>query len=402
MKPGTAPIGSVLGPGVPPERIRSCRILVVEDGAASRELICHYLAADGYKHITAAVDGAEALDLAEAVEPDLLVLDVAMPRMDGFEVCRRLSAGPNPPIILVQTAFSGPRERSLAFEVGATDFVSKPILRSELLARIRLHLENRLLLRDLKTYRARLAAELALATRLHEGLLPSAGELAEIEASLGVAIAGRCMPSSELGGDFWCVRRVGATKLAVLLADVSGHGVTAALNSFRVHALVPTSIDSASDPARLLGEINRGLRRLMPSGDFATAFYGLIDTVAGTLTYAAAASPHPILIAERHAEPRLIDGGGLPLGVSEDAVYRNCSLAFPAGARLFLYSDALTETPDACGALLEEAELCRLIAEQLADANSQPLLDAVINRFDATRSAARVDDLTAISISRAW
>lgn len=217
---------------------------------------------------------------------------------------------------------------------------------------------------------------------------------------MGIVIAAHCAPSSELGGDFWCARRLDASRLAVLIADVSGHGVTAALNSFRVHALIPTSLEVATDPARLLGELSRGLRRLMPSGNFATAFYGVIDVASDSLTYAAAASPNPILISTKDGELCPIDGRGLPLGVSESAVYRNVTVRFHRKAHLFLYSDAMSETPDTEGALLEEPELGRLVRAGAARGGPREVLDSVLAHFKATRSAALKDDLTAISIGR--
>lgn len=122
------------------------KILAVDDTPASLRLLTDILKAEGYE-VRSAISGELALFAAASNPPDLVLLDIRMPQMDGFEVCRRLKADPvtsDVPVIFVSSA-SETEEKVRGFEAGAVDFVTKPYQRDELLARVRTHLElNRL------------------------------------------------------------------------------------------------------------------------------------------------------------------------------------------------------------------------------------------------------------------
>ena len=131
--------------------IRNSRILVVDDNRVNRHLLVAVLQRGGFPNVGTAEDGIDALAKIEEGAPDLILLDLMMPRMDGFEVCRQVRANPawRDLPILVQSSLSGSEDRKHAFSAGATDFVTKPINATELLSRVRIHLENQALLRDL-------------------------------------------------------------------------------------------------------------------------------------------------------------------------------------------------------------------------------------------------------------
>ena len=116
----------------------SATILIVDDDAAFRKLLAELLRAKGYE-VVAVGDGEEALAECACRQPDVVLLDVEMPRLDGFEVCRRLKQHPETrltPVVLV-TALAAIEDRILGIEAGADDFLSKPVDRNELLARVR-------------------------------------------------------------------------------------------------------------------------------------------------------------------------------------------------------------------------------------------------------------------------
>src|SRR5271157_154299 len=147
-------------------------ILVVDDELANRELMIELLEPQGYKIVTA-IDGQTALEEFARNQPDLVLLDIMMPRVDGVEVCRRLKKNPESrltPIVLV-TALSAKEDRVRGIEAGADDFLNKPVDRIELLARVRSLL-------NLKTYTdelERAEAVLFALARSIEGKDPYAG-----------------------------------------------------------------------------------------------------------------------------------------------------------------------------------------------------------------------------------
>lgn len=116
----------------------SARVLVVDDVEANRKLLCAKLAHE-YFQVTTAVDGLDAIDKAIATEPDIILLDVMMPRMDGFEACRELKFDPRTehiPIVMV-TALNEREDRLKGLRAGADDFLTKPINNLQLLSRVR-------------------------------------------------------------------------------------------------------------------------------------------------------------------------------------------------------------------------------------------------------------------------
>ena len=130
------------------------RILIVDDTTINRELISSYLKNEGYRNIHTAVDGKDALEKIDENEPDLLILDLVMPNINGIEVIKTLRSHPttrNLPI-LVQTMITDPEERKEAWGYGATDVIIKPIHKLELLSRVKVQLQNSYLIHTLEGY----------------------------------------------------------------------------------------------------------------------------------------------------------------------------------------------------------------------------------------------------------
>lgn len=378
------------------EDLRKCRVLVVEDTEASRRLIGAFLAAAGIRDVAFAVDGVDGLEKADSFDPDLVILDIMMPRMDGFEVCKRLRANPRfrrlP--ILVQTALGAPEERTSVFRAGATDLVTKPIHGPELIARVRVHLENRMLVRNLEDFRERVQSELNLAREMQAQLLPSAETIASLSDRHNFHLQAHFETSSELGGDYWGVRALDDRRVAIFIVDFAGHGVTAAMNTFRLHTLIRQFPPENHSPAEYLGLLNDRMVDLLATDQYCTFLYGILDTATDQFTYAAAAAPAPIKGSSAGAA--LIDSSGLPVGIARGIPYDERVVSFPSGHFLLLYSDALTETQNTAGAVLEESDVAALAVS----ACTQP--DPMAHILDVFRRDRPVvgDDLTVVWLSR--
>lgn len=364
------------------------RVLVIEDTPASAKLVEAFLHAMGITAVTHAADGARGLALAAEMAPDLVILDLMMPGMDGFEVCRRLRADQdgNDLPILVQTALGSADERNRVFAMGASDLVTKPLNVQEFMARVRLLLDNRALVRSLRVERVRRDHDLALAAATQQALLPPPGLLDAIHAETGVRVEGLARPSQELGGDLWGLRRLDGGRFAVFTADFAGHGVQAALNVFRLHTLL-SGLPPLDDPAEVLGRLNTALCGLLPHGQFATAFYGIVEPAERRIRYAAAAAPSPLTL------DGAADGSGLPLGILAGARHAERTLPLGPGRPILLTSDALPEAVDANGTPLgEDAVLARLRAAPEAP------LDDLLAPLLAGLAQPLADDLTAVRL----
>jgi len=380
------------------------RVLIVDDNAFNRKSLAVVVRRAGITEIAFAADGVEGLAMVESFKPDLVLLDVAMPNLDGLEMCRRLRADPAHAElpILFQTALDRDEEQVRCFEAGGSDFISKPIKPGECMARVRHQLERRKLFAELSSFRARVERELNHARAMQLSLLPEPARVTAIGARHGLRIDSHFETSSELGGDLWDVVEIDERRVGFLIVDFAGHGITAAINTFRLHTLAERVPAPRTDPAAWLTQLGLALKEVLPVGQFATAFYGVLDTVEDTLTFAAAGAPHPILGAaegEAEGEPELLDSSGLLLGVSRKARYENRTAHWPRGGFLFLYSDALVESRDAAGRSIGQLGLAELVRQGRRDDPAHPLR-VVLGRFFADMPRPLRDDLTAVWIAR--
>jgi phosphoserine phosphatase RsbU/P len=374
------------------------RILIVDDNDINLTMLRAIVQTLGIRHIATARTGIEGLTAIAREKPDLVLLDVMMPDMDGYEMCRRLRAVHSRtelPVLFV-TGLNDPARRAECFAAGGTDMVGKPINVAEITARVSVHLENRILLAGLKDYRKRVRAELSAARDAQLALLPHRPHLDEIATRTGLHVEGLVETSSELGGDFWTVYDASPRCLGMLVIDFSGHGVAAALNVFRLHGIMNRLPRGMCDPAELMQFLNHELKSLLPPGQFAAAFAGVVDHQAGTLSWSGAASPPPIVI--ENGIPRTLDAKGPPLGAFADAEYETQTIPFSCGSTVFAYSDALLESVTATGSLaVSDDELLSWLTEIPPGPG---LTEAVRARFSARIPGEPPDDLTLMAVHR--
>lgn len=375
-----------------------CRILVIEDNLSNQAVLGRLLNVIGITDIAVAADGLEGLHKVLEYKPDLIILDITMPRMNGYEVLHHLKSAPETRDIpvLIQTASDTRETREKTFSAGATDFISKPINPLEFFARVKVHLENRLLVQHLETQLKHIEAELNAAQRMQVGMLPSGDRLLEIREAYRLDIAQHFEPSSALGGDFWQLLPISKTKLGFYICDFSGHGVAAALNTFRLHAIISQMNRLIKSPAAFLRQLNTRLCRLLPRGQFATFFFGIIDVKKGTLKYASAGSPSPML-KTAHGIKRL-STAGMPLGIMKAPVYQDHELRFRMNDRLFLFSDALTETPNDKGVRLGEEGFEKMAYPYMSALTSGLALDGIMTDFFTYAPPPPPDDVTGVFI----
>ncbi len=378
------------------EPVEDCQILVVDDTDLNRTLIGAILAKAGYRNITYAGSGVEALEKIAASPPDLLILDIMMPGMDGYEVCRRLRANhaDTDLPILVQTALSSADDRNRAFTAGTTDLITKPLDRSELLARLRIHLENRVLIRNLRLYRTRVEGELAMARSMYDHLLPSAALREGLEQASGVILRSHTLLSSDMGGNLWGALRLDQDRFGVFLLDMAERGISAALNAFRMHTLTRELAELAGDPAAFVAELNDRAVRLLELGGHASFVYGLVDVAANRFTYASAAGAAPLLLPPEGA-PRFGDAQGLPIGATAGARYEARELPFPAGSSLVLHSNAALANAALGGPDKLEAVIVQALAKESSDR-----FTAVTAALETALGAAPGDDHALVWLKR--
>jgi serine phosphatase RsbU (regulator of sigma subunit)/ActR/RegA family two-component response regulator len=385
-------------------------ILIVEDSPTQALRLQVTLENHGFK-VAAARDGAEALVALDARVPTLVISDINMPEMDGYELCRRIKEDTRLkelPVILL-TSLSDPRDILKGLECGADNFIVKPYDEEFLLSRIHYVLINQQLRAQsgggneteiffagrkyrltterihsidllLSTYEtavhknlelsqakakleeqagllreknAEMAADLNMARELQAAFLPQqfpSFPPAAAPGSSALQFSSRYFTTTELGGDFFEVLPLSDTQAGVLICDVMGHGVRAALVTAIVRGLMQELRHIAADPGRLLTEINRSLVTILKqtvTPIFTSAFYLVADALTGRVRYANAGHPSPFHLqrAGNIVTPLMAASQkrGPALGVFETATFATFQSTLTPGDAIILFTDGLYE-----------------------------------------------------------
>jgi sigma-B regulation protein RsbU (phosphoserine phosphatase) len=372
-------------------------ILIVDDTPANLRLLSETLSAHNYR-VRAVTSGARALASARATPPDLVLLDIRMPDMDGFEVCRRLKADEQTadiPVIFI-SALADVEDKVRAFETGGVDYICKPFQVEEVLARTQTHLALRRLQSRLEETSQRMQRELQLASTVQASFLP--GRLPDIP---GWQLAATLRPARLMSGDFYDVIRLSGGRLGLIMADVVDKGVPAALLMAMSWSMLDTiALEHPDDPAAVFAAVNSRLLLHLEGEQFVTVFYGILDPASGRLKYCNAGHP-PALMANGADEPARLLRTGPPLGILEEIRWETREVMLPEGSALVLYTDGVTDVQSADGDFYEETRLkATLKAAPLREAHA--LQAKVLSSLEAfAAGTAQYDDIALLVLSRA-
>lgn len=376
------------------------KILVVDDDQINIKILQIQLEAKGYVVLTA-TSGSEALELITTDPPDLVLLDIQMPRMDGFEVCRRIRADKSTrfvPVVMV-TALKDTADRIQSIQAGADDFISKPFDGHEIVARVGSLLRIKQYRDELEAHNARLQAELEMARQVQEILMPQNG----IVDLAGFRIASHSTPEIEVGGDFFDFWEIQPGRLGLFISDVMGHGVSAALVAVFMKTVVGEIRDRMeSDPGQLLTTLNTRFNNTISSQMFmfATAFYAVIDLRNEQISCANAGHPYPLLIHRHRGTCEFLSQGiaGKGLGLLANSNYETVDYDFNHRSRMLLYTDGAYE---ARNPEKEEFGIRRLeeTAVQETDETGAELVNRLLDSIEKFRSGIPTDDdLTFVAV----
>ena len=371
-------------------------VLLVDDAPENIQVVNSILK-DIYK-IRIATNGPKALNLAKADPlPDLVLLDVMMPGMDGYEVCQRLKSDPATreiPVIFL-TGQTEVADETRGFEVGAVDYIHKPFSPAVVKARVQTHLVLRGIREQLAEQLLTIQKELETARQIQMSILPS--EIPKID---GLDIAARYVPMTSVAGDFYDFVVVDEKHIGILVADVSGHGMPAALIASMLKIALASQAAHAAEPAKVLLGLNQALCGKFQH-HFVTAAYLFVDMDKRTLTYAGAGHPPLLLWGGASDGVRAIEENGLFLGKFDFAQYSSVEVPLEVGGWGLLYTDGIAETTDPAGTEFG-AERFRefLAAEQntAVDQFANHLLEE-LSRWSARGPGADLDDdITLVAI----
>ena len=338
--------------------LSECRVLIVDDVRANVDLLVTVLRGE-YK-LSVALDGETALRVAEIQPPDPILLDIMMPGMDGYEVCRRLKSAPatrDIPVVFL-TSHAEIQHKAEAFELGAADYVTKPFVVLEVRARVRALLRAKAY-QD--TVRELLESELRVAREIQMGLVPH--DFSRLTAGDGPDLFACLEPARAVGGDLYDVFRLDDRRLALVLGDVSGKGIPAALFMVMTLTLVRSLARLTSRPEEVLTRVNEALSADNPSSMFVTLFFAVLDCPTGRLSYASGGHLAPLLLREGQAPRPLFAQGGPLVGALAGLTFEGAETQLEPGDLVLAYTDGVTEASAPDGTLFGVDRLQALLAE---------------------------------------
>lgn len=408
------------------DQVQKQAVLVVDDTPTIIQVLMETLK-DDYR-ILAAVNGERALQLAISdPPPDIILLDIMMPEMDGYEVCARLKADTKTsdiPIIFI-TAMSDSQDETKGLELGAVDYITKPISPPVVLARVKSHLElkqAREILKnqnvileqrvaertkevlelqqvefDLRAAKEKVENELNIAAQIQKSILPSS--FPPYPARKEFELFAFMQPARYVGGDFYDFFFIDDNTLALVMADVSDKGIPAALFMMVSRTLIKSLAVDHRSPSVVLEKANSVMCQNNDSGMFVTVFLALYEVSTGKLVATNAGHSASLIIDPDGASREWATPHGAALGFMEDLLYKEETMDLDVGRTLFLYTDGVTE------AMSPDEKLFSLdnLRDMLSRKNDLKLdqlcidIEASLSEF---QQGQQFDDITMLALKR--
>src|SRR6516225_1573783 len=314
------------------------RVLIVDDVKANVDVLVQALG-DEYKR-SVALNGESALRSAEKNPPDLVLLDIMMPGMDGYEVCSRLraSAQTREVPVMFLSSLEDVVNKARGFEAGANDYLTKPFEVLEVKARVRSLLKAKAYSDAVKE---KMASELRIAREIQLGILAS--DISACTHGTGLDIHAVLEPAREVGGDLYEVLRADDDRIVVVIGDVSGKGVPAALFMAVTTTLIRVIARDVTRPEEILVRVNDALAGQNPQNMFVTLCCAVFQPNARKVICAGMGHPCPILIRHGVAPSVSLPCSGMVAGVIPGTEVKSQSLELQSGDTLVFYTDGVSE-----------------------------------------------------------
>ena len=376
------------------KELSESRILIVDDVPANVQVLVEALRGD--YQLSVAIEGNAALLTAERLLPDLVLLDIIMPGIDGYEVCRRLRASPRTreiPIMFL-SSLEDVQDKAKGFEAGGNDYLVKPFEILEVKARVKSLLRAKAYVDAVKE---KIAYELRIARDIQMGILPP--DISAATDGTGLEAHAILYPAQEVGGDLYEVLRMADGNLLAVTGDVSGKGIAAALFMAVTMTLVRSFAADSRGPEEILRRVSDALALHNPHCMFVTLFCATYDPRTGRLDYASAGHPPAVLIRQGNAQFLPLKPGMIA-GTRPGLFAPSHSVQLAPGDLVVFYTDGVTEAFDAAGNLYGEAKLL----EELLGKSDQTAAAVANGVLQSVRAHAgefpQSDDITLLALKR--
>lgn len=376
-------------------------ILVVDDAPVNIDLLSNILSP--YYKVKGATNGEKALKIAhKESQPDLILLDIVMPGMNGYEVCEQLKQDPVTaliPVIFI-TAKTTTEDEQHGLELGAVDYITKPISPAIVKARVNTQLTLKKNMEDLRkaytvieTQKDRMQQELNVGRNIQLAMVPK-----KFPVSHHYSLFAALEPSREVGGDFYDAFVVDEEHICFCVGDVSGKGVPAALFMAMAKTLIKARASSDPSTASIVTHVNDELSKDNEGCLFVTLFVCIFNIRTGELLTTNAGHNPPLLKHVDGSITALSHRDGLVVAAMKGIAYSEQCIQLQKGDTLLLYTDGVTEAENINEEFFGDDRLTRLLADW-QDGPVENLVDHIIATTHAFEGINRqADDITVLAL----
>jgi len=365
-------------------------ILVVEDDHAIARGLFENLQKEGYR-VLVEKDGLKGYERAKSASPDLVILDVMLPSMDGFQICSQLKKEAFKAPIFILTGLTQEKSRLEGLSHGADDYIGKPFSVKELLLRIR----NAVKQREGASSRTQLLEEeIVKARHIQLASLPRRQPRVG-----GLEVYGKTIPASEVGGDYFDFLRIDRRRFGVIVADVSGKGLPAAMHVQKMQGIVQSSCRDCSGSEEVLRELQEHLHGAMDTSSFITAVVAVFSPGAHVIQLSQAG--HLPVVRLRGGRIRLLKPPGVWIGKSSVGLFNKTlcsqSVDLQPGDLFVFFSDGVIEAKNVKGIEFGLPRFKKVLATSRLSVRR--LVDrcfAEVRKFSGGQP--QLDDITIVSV----
>jgi phosphoserine phosphatase RsbU/P len=380
-------------------------LLVVDDNEDNRYTLTRRLTREGYQNLTVAADGRQALELLATRSFDLVLLDVMMPGLNGYEVLERMRADSrlrHVPVIMI-SAVDEIESVIRCIELGAEDYLPKPFNPTLLRARVGASLEKKRLRDETVSYLEQIEGELQAARQIQLSMVPT--EFLVPTPDRPVEIYATLEPARRVGGDLYDFFWGEDGRMYFVVADVSDKGAPAALFMARtktmirlVSTLYRPPGGRPPEPHLIIEKVNEGLSLENEQGMFVTVFLGILEPATAMLSFCNAGHNRPYLLRSGDGVSVLNSARSKPLGIRPTFTYQTEMLQLAPGDALFVFTDGITEAMNGAGEMFSDERLEEALGS-LASASARGMVAGVMERVRGfAAGAVQADDIAAMAL----
>jgi sigma-B regulation protein RsbU (phosphoserine phosphatase) len=379
-------------------------ILAVDDTLENLDVVRDILTPQYF--VMVATNGPTALKIVKKKPPDLILLDIMMPDMSGYEVCERLKSDnktKNIPVIFL-TAMSQTMDESSGFELGAADYITKPVNSPILKARVKTHLALKKSMDKLekayaviKHQKERMEDELNVGHDIQMSMLPLV--FPPYPDRDEFSINALLKPAREVGGDFYDFFFVSKDEICLVIGDVSGKGVPGALFMAVTKTMIKSSAAGDRSPASIVTRVNDELSADNPKSMFVTLFLGIANVKTGKFNYTNAGHNPPYILNQKAELLCLQDRDGPVIGAVDGIAYKENEISFSKNDILLLFTDGVTEAMNPAGDLYSDNRLEVFLNSKKALPTDRLTNEVLASVEEFAAGAEQADDITLLAFS---